>query len=73
MNTQSTGDEQSSHGKFTFGCADVDLKDCRWQTGGDTEDEVVRRVETHLRERHDLGFDHATRVLIRRAIRRQAA
>jgi predicted small metal-binding protein len=73
MNTQSTGDEEASHGKLTFRCSDVDLKDCQWQTNGDTEDGVMHRVETHLRETHGLGFDDATRVLIRRAIRRQAA
>jgi predicted small metal-binding protein len=73
MNTQSTGDEEASYGKLTFRCADVDLKDCQWQTNDDTEDGVMRRVETHLREGHGLGFDDATRILIRGAIRRRAA
>jgi predicted small metal-binding protein len=73
MNTQSTRDEEPSHGILTFRCSDVDLKDCPWQTNGDTEDGVMRGVEAHLRDRHGLGFDDATRVLIRHAIRRQAA
>jgi predicted small metal-binding protein len=73
MKAQSGGEEEECHGKLVFVCSDVDLKDCGWQTSGNTEEEVIHKVEAHLRETHGLGFDCATQVLIRRAIRRQAA
>jgi predicted small metal-binding protein len=72
MKAQSGGEEEC-HGKLVFVCSDVDLKDCGWQTSGDTEQEVIHEVEAHFWERHGLGFDFATQILIRRAIRRQAA
>jgi len=70
MNTQSWEDQEANHTRLTFRCLDLGIKDCRWQTSGDNENEILPNVATHFRECHDLGFDDATRVMVRRAIRR---
>jgi predicted small metal-binding protein len=71
MNTPSAEDQEANHGRLTFRCLDLGIKDCRWQTCSNIEDEILLEVENHLRERHDFGF--ATRIMVRRAIRRRAA
>jgi predicted small metal-binding protein len=71
--TQSTEDQQANHGKLTFRCSDLEVKDCKWQTSGNSEKEVMRLVEEHLHEGHGFAFDVATQILVRRAIRRQVA
>jgi len=73
MNTQSAENEEANHGRLTFRCLDLGIKECRWQMRGNIEDEILLEVENHLRERHDFGFDDATRTMVRRAIRRRAA
>jgi len=73
MKTESSEDQEANQARLTLRCRDLGIKDCGWQTSGNIEDEVLREVEGHLRELHDFGFDDATRIMARRAIRRQAA
>jgi predicted small metal-binding protein len=58
--------------KLNFRCADVGVK-CSWQTNGNSEEEVLRKVEQHGREAHNLNMDEGTRSKVRNAIRPQAA
>jgi len=59
----------------TFRCADAGNADCRFETSGDTEDEVMRNVEQHWREGHGMAdWTQAMRNRVRDNIRhRQAA
>jgi predicted small metal-binding protein len=66
-------DQEANHWRLTFRCCDLQIKECKWQTSGNTEDEVTRGVEEHFRDKHGFAFDLATQSLVRRAIRRQAA
>ncbi len=61
--------------EHTFRCADVGNADCRWETSGQTEDEVMRNAEAHGRRHHGLtDWTEAMRNKVRDNIhRRQAA
>ena len=66
-------DDQREGPKLTFRCGDLRIKDCTWQTEGNTEHEVLSRIEEHFREKHSFAFDLAAQTLVRQAIRKQAA
>jgi len=66
-NTGNTGD-------YSFKCADAGYKECNWQTSGRSEDEVIRNVEPHARQAHNIThFDDSIRNKVRSNIQRQAA
>ena len=71
------GSQQSSSqsgGNYSFRCADVGQKECSWETKGSSEDEVLRNVEKHGREKHDISsFVGDMRDRVRGAIKRVAA
>ena len=77
--TSSSQSGQSSHsssgsGDYSFRCSDAGHKECNWQTRGSSEDEVLRNVEPHARQHHNIqNFDENTRYEVRGAIRRSAA
>jgi len=62
-------------GNHTFRCADVGNSDCRWETSGATEDEVMRRVEEHSRRDHggQSDWSEAMRKKVRDNIHRRKA
>jgi len=71
-----SGQQSSSQsgGNYSFRCADAGQKDCTWETKGSSEDEVLRNVEKHGREKHNISsFIGETRDRVRNAIRRVAA
>jgi len=48
---------QSSHSQgdtYKFRCADAGHKECQWETRGSSPDEVLRNVEQHGREKHNI-------------------
>ena len=53
-----------------FRCGDLRGNECDWQTTGNSEDEVLRKVRHHFRERHGFAFDLAIQTMVRRAIRK---
>ena len=58
----------------TFRCADVANTDCRWETSGRTDDEVLQRAEEHGRKDHGMGdWSEAMRSKVRNAIRARRA
>jgi len=59
--------------KLNFRCSDVGPKTCNWQVSGNSEDEILPKIEQHGREAHNLTMDENTRYKLRSAIRRQAA
>ena len=66
MNTSHGG------GDHTFRCADIGNTDCRWETSGRTEDEVVERVYEHGRQAHGLtDWTEALRNRVRDNIHRR--
>ena len=43
--------EPQGQGKMNFRCADVGLKTCDWQVSGNSEQEIMPKIEQHGRER----------------------
>ena len=57
-----------------FRCADVGDKSCKWEARGSNEDDIMRQVEQHGREAHDIhNMDDNMRQKVRGAIDRKAA
>jgi len=71
MNT--TTSKRDSNQKLNFKCSDVGPKNCDWQVSGNSEEEILPKIEQHGREKHNLNIDNQTRERVRRAIHRQAA
>lgn len=66
----------TSHGgtDHTFRCADAGNADCRWETSGRTEDEVMQKVVEHARNDHGMtDWTDAMHHRVRDAIRRRQA
>lgn len=66
----------TSHGGKdpTFRCADVGNADCRWETSGSTEDEIMRQAEKHgRRNRAMTDWTQAMRDHVRDNIHRREA
>lgn len=75
----SSGSSSSSHGSsgsgnYSFSCKDAGHSDCNWQTRGNSEDEILRNVEPHAKQHHNIqNFDENTKNKVRGAIKRSAA
>jgi predicted small metal-binding protein len=55
-------DQSKTTGTHTFRCADTGPADCKWEITGNSEDEVMRRVEDHARHDHGMkDWSTATR------------
>ena len=67
---RSTGQENQ---KLKFRCSDVGPEACTWQVSGNSEDEILPKIEQHGREAHNLSMDESTRSKVRSAIQQQAA
>ena len=66
-----TNQPQARH---SFRCADAGHADCKWETSGESEDEVMRRVEEHGRHDHGMSdWSEAMRKKVRDNIHRRAA
>jgi predicted small metal-binding protein len=61
------------HGKLNFRCSDVGPKNCDWQVSGNSEDEMMPKIEQHGREKHNMKPDDEMRRKVHGAIQRQAA
>jgi predicted small metal-binding protein len=65
--------QPQGQGKMNFRCADVGPKTCDWQFSGNSEQEIMPKIEQHGREKHNLTMDNETRNKVRSAIQRKAA
>ncbi len=65
--------QQKSQGKVNFKCSDTGLKYCDWQVSGNSEEEIMPKIEQHGREMHGLEINDYTRNRLRDAVNRQAA
>jgi predicted small metal-binding protein len=66
-------ERQSEHkGKLNFHCADVGPKNCDWQVSGNSEEEMMPKIEQHGRERHNMTIDEDTKRKVHSAIRKAA-
>ncbi len=45
----------SQGGNYHFRCADLGNSTCQWEASGRTEEDVIRQVEQHGREQHNLS------------------
>jgi predicted small metal-binding protein len=68
MDTPLSEDQEADQWRFTFRGCDLEVKECKWQASGNTEDDIMRQVEEHFCEEHGFAFDLATQILVRRAI-----
>jgi predicted small metal-binding protein len=67
-------EHQSDHkGKLNFRCADVGPKSCDWQVSGNSESEMLPKIEQHGREKHNMTLDEDTRRKVHSAIQPKAA
>lgn len=72
--SQSSGTGSSGSGNFSFRCKDAGHNECNWETRGHSEEEVLRNVEPHARQQHNIqNFDESTKNKVRSAIHRVAA
>lgn len=65
--------KQHNQGEMRFRCADVGDKSCQWEARGQNEDDIMRQVERHGQEAHNLNMDDNLRQKVRGAISRKAA
>jgi predicted small metal-binding protein len=67
--------EQEQHGKekVNFRCSDVGPKNCEWQISGNSEAEIMPKIEQHGREKHNMKLDDETRKKVQSAMHRKAA
>jgi len=61
MNPDVSKNPQESQGKVNFKCSDVGPKNCDWQVSGNSEQEIMPKIEQHGREKHNMTIDDATR------------
>jgi len=73
MTTHSTEAQGGNQGKVNFRCSDVGPKDCDWQVSGNSEEEIMHKIEQHGREKHNLSLGSETKDRVRHAIRHQQA
>ena len=66
-------DPQRAQARVNFKCSDVGPKNCDWQVSGNSEQEIMPKIEQHGREKHGLTIDEETGDKVRKAIRRQSA
>ena len=64
-----SGNINRPENNLNFRCADMGHKECKWQTSGRSEDEILRKVEQHGREKHGIDMDDNMRGLARGVIR----
>jgi len=65
--------QSNNRGQFNFRCADAGHKSCDWQVSGNSEEEIMPRIEQHGREKHNMKIDDETKRKVRRAIQRKTA
>ena len=73
MNPHVSDQPQKAEGKVFFKCSDVGLKHCDWQVSGNSEQEIMPKIEQHGHEKHNLTMDNETKNKVRSAIQRKAA
>ena len=73
MNPNVSEPQSKSQDKVNFKCSDVGPKNGDWQVSGNSEQEIMPKIEQHGREKHGLKIDDDTRNKVRSTIHRQAA
>ena len=71
--TEASPGREGAGAERTFRCADVGNADCRWETKGRTEDELMHQISEHARAAHGKQLDDQMRSKIKVAIRNRAA
>lgn len=64
----------SNRENYSFRCSDAGFQSCTWQTTASSENELMKKVEQHGRETHNIQqLSPDQRRHIQSAIHRQAA
>jgi predicted small metal-binding protein len=72
QNSINFGEEHGKE-KVSFRCSDVGPKNCEWQISGNSEAEIMPKIEQHGREKHNMKIDEDTRKKVHSAIHKKAA
>ncbi len=59
--------------KLNFKCSDVGPKECDWQVSGNSEEEILPKIEQHGRQAHGMTINNEIREKVRKSIQRKAA
>jgi len=72
---RTTGEPDSinKNDKLNFKCSDVGPKSCDWQVSGNSEEEILPKIEKHGREQHQLTLNDDLKKKVRGAIHEKAA
>jgi predicted small metal-binding protein len=70
MNPNVSDQQQKNEGRVNLKCSDVGPKNCDWQVSGNSEQEIMRKIEHHGREKHNMTIDDQTRNRVRNINRR---
>ncbi|HEY1263954.1 MAG TPA: DUF1059 domain-containing protein [Terriglobales bacterium] len=63
----------TSNERYRFRCSDL-VKGCSWEATADSKEELLKKIEQHGKERHDMpGIDPGTRQQVENVITKQAA
>ena len=73
MNPNVSDPQQRGQERVNFKCSDVGLKNCDWQVSGNSEQEIMPKIEQHGLEKQGLRTDDETRTKVRNAIHKQSA
>jgi predicted small metal-binding protein len=65
--------EREHQEKVGFRCSDVGPKNCEWQISGNSEAEIMPKIEQHGREKYNMKIDDDTRKKVHSAIHTKAA
>lgn len=69
--TANRGNESTD--KVDFKCSDVGPKNCDWKVSGNSEQEIIPKIEQHGREKHNMTIDEKTKDKVRNAIHHHQA
>jgi predicted small metal-binding protein len=64
--------EREQQERVSFRCSDVGPKNCEWQISGNSEAEILPKIEQHGREKHNMKIDEDTRKKVHSAIHTKA-
>jgi len=53
--------QSDKRGQFNFRCADAGRKSWDWQVNGNSEEEIMPKIEQHGREKHNMKIDDETK------------
>lgn len=73
VNDADVSGEEIGTERRAFRCADMGFADCRWETTGRSDEDLMNQVERHARDAHGLSVDEKTRGCLQDVLRTRRA